>query len=77
MCLVFLINIYQSSSLLNKIKVIFNGGTGGFKDRRNLESIINLLRDYRDNNINLTIKLTKDLIKCLSPSVLSDGNKPF
>ena len=44
-----------------KIKIIFNGGTGGYKDRRNLESIINLFKDYTDDNVQLTIKLTKDL----------------
>jgi len=44
-----------------KIKIIFNGGTGGYKDRRNLESVINLFKDYVDDNVELTIKLTKDL----------------
>ena len=44
-----------------KIKVVFNGGTGGYKDRRNLESVINLFKDYQNNDVEITIKLTKDL----------------
>ena len=44
-----------------KIKVLFNGGTGGYKDRRNLASIINLLKNYTDDDIEMTIKLTKKM----------------
>ena len=44
-----------------KIRVVFNGGTGGFKDRRNLEAIINLFKDYQEDDVSLTIKLTHDL----------------
>ena len=43
------------------IKVVFNGGTGGYKDRRNLNAVINLFKDYKSSNVHLTIKLTKDL----------------
>ena len=43
------------------IKVVFNGGTGGYKDRRNLSAVINLFKDYKETNVHLTIKLTNDL----------------
>jgi len=47
--------------LNDKIKVLFNGGTGGYKDRRNLQSVINLIKNYEDKDIEITIKLTKSL----------------
>ena len=45
----------------NNVKVIFNGGSGGYKERRNLESIIELIKNYPDNDVLFTIKLTKNI----------------
>jgi len=53
--------IARVTNLNKKIKIIFNGGTGGYKDRRNLESIINLFKDYKNDDVELTIKLTDNL----------------
>ena len=53
--------ISNVKNLNEKIQIIFNGGTGGYKDRRNLESIINLFKDYQGNDVELTIKLTDTL----------------
>jgi len=43
------------------LNVLFNGGTGGYKERRNLEAIIHLINDYHDNDVHFTIKLTKKI----------------
>ncbi len=43
------------------IKVLFNGGTGGYKERRNLEAIVNLIQDYPGHDVQFTIKLTKKI----------------
>ena len=52
---------YVPLSSPNLIRVIFNGGTGGYKERRNLQSIIQLIRNYPDNDVQFTIKLTKKI----------------
>ena len=44
-----------------KIKVLFNGGTGGYLDRRNLESIIKLIQNYKDDDVEFTIKMAKKI----------------
>ena len=53
--------ISEIKPISDKIKIVFNGGTGGYKDRRNLQSIINLFKDYTNDNVDLTIKLTNSL----------------
>ena len=53
--------IKKVNQIGEKVKVLFNGGTGGYKDRRNLESIIALLKNYGDADIEVTIKLTKKM----------------
>ena len=52
---------YTPLSSSNIIKIIFNGGTGGYKERRNLESIIKLIKKYPYNDVLFTIKLTKNI----------------
>ena len=53
--------VAQPSPLGENIKVIFNGGTGGFQDRRNFASIINLLKDYSDDDVEFILKFTSDI----------------
>ena len=53
--------IKKVNQIGEKVKVLFNGGTGGYKDRRNLESIISLLKNYKDDDIDVTIKVTKKM----------------
>ena len=46
----------------NKIvNVLFNGGTGGLNDRRNFESIIYLIKNYSNNDVNFTLKFTSKI----------------
>jgi len=44
-----------------KVKVLFNGGTGGYLDRRNLEAVINLIKNYTDNDVEFVIKMAKKM----------------
>jgi len=44
-----------------KVRVLFNGGTGGYLDRRNLESIVKLIENYTDKDVFFTIKLNSKL----------------
>lgn len=53
--------INEITPIGKKVKVLFNGGTGGYKDRRNFESVVNLLKNYLDDDIEVTIKLTKKI----------------
>ena len=53
--------IAQPSPLGENIKVIFNGGTGGFQDRRNFASIIDLLKNYSDDDVEFILKFTSDI----------------
>ena len=43
------------------IKVLFNGGSGGYRERRNLEAIMELIKNYPGDDISFTIKLTKSI----------------
>ena len=43
------------------INVLFNGGTGGLKDRRNFESIIHLIKNYNDPDVTFTLKFTSKI----------------
>ena len=52
--------IVNEERLLNdneKIKVLFNGGTGGYLDRRNLESVLNLITKYPNDDVEFVIKM--------------------
>ena len=53
--------IAQPTRLEKNIKVIFNGGTGGFQDRRNFASIVDLLKDYSDDDVEFILKFTSDI----------------
>lgn len=55
--------IYKENLIKNskKIKVLFNGGTGGYLDRRNLESIISLITNYPDDDVEFVIKMSKKI----------------
>ncbi len=44
-----------------RVRVLFNGGTGGYLDRRNLESIVKLIENYKDRDVLFTIKLNSKL----------------
>lgn len=56
-------NIYKETLIGNskKIKVLFNGGTGGYLDRRNLESIVSLIVNYPDDDVEFVIKMAKKI----------------
>ena len=41
-----------------KTRVLFNGGTGGYLDRRNLESVAKLIENYKDK-LNMDISNSK------------------
>ena len=43
------------------VNVLFNGGTGGLKDRRNFESIIYLIKNYSQDNVRFTLKFTSKI----------------
>jgi len=44
-----------------KINVLFNGGTGGLRDRRNFESVIYLIKNYTDDDVVFTLKFTSKI----------------
>ena len=52
---------YKPLSSNNIIKVLFNGGSGGYQERRNLESVMELIKNYQGNDVSFTIKLTKSI----------------
>ena len=53
--------ILAPSKCKDKIKVLFNGGTGGLQDRRNFESIIYLIKNYHDCDVEFTLKFTSKI----------------
>jgi len=57
----FPLSQYRPLSDADRIKAVFNGGTGGYKERRNLEAVINLISDYQSDNVHFTLKFTDDL----------------
>ena len=65
---------YIPPSSTNVIKVIFNGGSGGYRERRNLKSIIELIKNYPDEDVLFTIKLTKK-IQRWTKNILKLNNK--
>ena len=44
-----------------KVKVLFNGGTGGYLDRRNLESVTALIKNYKQDDVIFTVKLNSKM----------------
>ena len=46
-----------------KISVLFNGGTGGRFDRRNFEAVVQLINNYKDDDVEFTIKLNSKIKK--------------
>ncbi len=44
-----------------KVRILFNGGTGGYLDRRNLESVVKLIENYKESDVFFTIKLNSKL----------------
>ena len=65
---------YTQLSSSNIIQVIFNGGTGGYRERRNLKSIIERIDNYPDEDVQFTIKLTTKLQRWTN-KVLKQNNK--
>ena len=57
-----------------KIKVLFNGGTGGHLDRRNLEAVLNLIAKYPDDDVEFVIKMASK-IKRWSNRILNKNIK--
>ena len=53
----FNINKERLINETDKVKVLFNGGTGGYLDRRNLESVIKLINNYPDEDVEFVIKM--------------------
>ena len=53
--------ILQPTKCNKIVNVLFNGGTGGFKDRRNFESIIYLIKNYSQDNVRFTLKFTSKI----------------
>lgn len=52
------------------LRVVFNGGTGGYRERRNLEAVVNLIRDYSAKNVHFTLKINQR-IQRWSKSILN------
>ena len=57
-----------------KISVLFNGGTGGQFDRRNFEAVVSLINNYKDHDVEFTIKLNSK-IKKWSNKILKNNLK--
>ena len=65
----------ESKSITDdKIQVLFNGGTGGYKDRRNFGAVTELIKNYNDNDVYFTIKFTEN-IRRWSKAILSKNWK--
>ena len=45
----------------DKVQVLFNGGTGGFKDRRNFGAVVELIKNYPDEDVHFTIKFIEHI----------------
>jgi len=55
----FPIGEYRPIADTGLLKILFNGATGGYKERRNLAAVVQLIEDYKKDDVNFTLKLTK------------------